>query len=202
FLKCLNVSYTKVPKTKFRHLDLQCSLFGNVFNYKAKNIQKYGYPVEVHEVGTDDGYVLDMQRIPHGPANERSYDALPVLILHGLGSSSAPYVILSNGIAYTLVNEGYDVWLGNFRCSFEDTRHVNYSHWQNKFWNFGLDEYGLSDTPAMIDHILQTTNRTQLTVISLSMSTLTTTALLAFKPEYNTKESCLHHCEHSSELNH
>uniref|UniRef100_T1ITJ7 Partial AB-hydrolase lipase domain-containing protein n=1 Tax=Strigamia maritima TaxID=126957 RepID=T1ITJ7_STRMM len=105
-----------------------------------EHIRKNGYPVEVHKISTDDDYILDVQRIPYGLTNNSRDDALPILILHGLLMSSTPYTYFSNKncfSAYTLANKGYDVWLGNFRSSFQYSDHIKYSQSQTKFWDFG-----------------------------------------------------------------
>ena len=55
-------------------------------------IAKDGYPVETHEVVTKDGYILEVHRIPFGknsPGRNRS----PVLLMHGILSSSADWVL-------------------------------------------------------------------------------------------------------------
>ena len=58
-------------------------------------IAKAGYPVETHTVQTEDCYILEMHRIPHGKDQSRN-PATPrpaVYLQHGLLSSSADWVI-------------------------------------------------------------------------------------------------------------
>lgn len=47
-----------------------------------------GYPVKIHEVITDDGYILHVHQIPSKKLNKR-----PVLVMHGIMSSAADYVV-------------------------------------------------------------------------------------------------------------
>jgi len=56
-------------------------------------IRKAGYPAESHVVMTEDGYLLTLHRIPGGN------DSLPVLLQHGLLSSSADWVLLGKNKA-------------------------------------------------------------------------------------------------------
>uniref|UniRef100_T1JAE6 Lipase n=1 Tax=Strigamia maritima TaxID=126957 RepID=T1JAE6_STRMM len=185
--KCENYTQLCYDNKQFKNVNNLIKIEKAATLSAAKHIRENGYPVEIHEVTTDDGYILSMQRIPHGLTNKRRDNAQPVLILHGLGSSSEPLTI---EFIYMLANKGYDVWLGNLRSSFENTRHIHYSQSQSKFWKFGLDEIGLIDTPAMIDYILNTTKQTQLSaVISMSLSTISTSIMLTVKPELNHKVS-------------
>jgi len=50
-------------------------------------IRKAGYPVETHTVQTEDGYLLTLYRIPR-------QNGAPVLLQHGLLTSSADFLIL------------------------------------------------------------------------------------------------------------
>ena len=50
-------------------------------------IQHRGYPVEVHHVISDDGYVLELHRIPSGHPSGR-----PVLLQHGILSTDAVWL--------------------------------------------------------------------------------------------------------------
>ncbi|XP_029161287.1 lysosomal acid lipase/cholesteryl ester hydrolase-like, partial [Nylanderia fulva] len=51
-------------------------------------IRRAGYPVEVHIIMTEDGYLLTLHRIPGGN------DSLPVLLQHGLFCTSVVWTIL------------------------------------------------------------------------------------------------------------
>ncbi len=59
-------------------------------------IIKEGYPAEVYTVVTDDCYILEMHRIPHGK-NEKNLNRTepkqPVFLQHGILSSSADWVM-------------------------------------------------------------------------------------------------------------
>ena len=55
-------------------------------------IAKDGYPVETHEVVTKDGYILELHRIPFGK-NSLGTNGSPVLLMHGILSSSADWVL-------------------------------------------------------------------------------------------------------------
>jgi len=46
-----------------------------------------GYPCEIHNITTEDGYILTVFRVPHGVKSQRP-NTKPVLLQHGFGSSS------------------------------------------------------------------------------------------------------------------
>lgn len=61
--------------------------------FKTQLIKKYGYPVESHDVITEDGYILTMQRIPSGKTFKADDHKTPVLLMHGLLVSAVDWVI-------------------------------------------------------------------------------------------------------------
>ncbi len=87
----------------------------------AKYVQ--GHDWANHEVHTDDGYILNLFRLlPEGVKHGTGYVAKgePVLIMHGMGNKSSNWLkhdpeAVDNSLPIRLVNEGYDVWLGNQR---------------------------------------------------------------------------------------
>lgn len=78
-------------------------------------IQKHGYPVELHEVITEDGYILNLYRIPNGLEKDQviSGNRSAILLVHGQGGSPQNFVALGkkHGLAYYLADRGFDVWL-------------------------------------------------------------------------------------------
>ncbi|XP_063628450.1 lipase 3-like [Cydia splendana] len=144
-------------------------------------IAKYGFPVETHEVVTEDGYILKMFRIPS--------DGPPVLVQHGLSGSADDYVVAGSesGIAYLLARDGYDVWLANSRGCKHSRRHITMKPSRGKFWDFSWHEVGYYDLPAMIDYALNVTGRDKLKYIGHSQGTTAFFVLGSERPEYMDK---------------
>lgn len=77
-----------------------------------------------------------------------------MLIGHGLFQCSGAFVLNEErSLAFTLINQGYDVWVGNNR-SIAGVDHVSLSHEDPEYWNWGLKELGIYDFAAMVDHVL------------------------------------------------
>ncbi|KAE8749153.1 hypothetical protein FOCC_FOCC004060, partial [Frankliniella occidentalis] len=129
----------------------------------AEILKSDGYPSEVHHVTTEDGYILQIDRIPR--------PGQPVVYLaNQLFSSAAAYLILGKGksIGFLLYDTGFDVWLGNFRGTNFSLTHQNMTSSDDNFWKFGWHEHGTLDNPAIIDYILSTSKQSSLTVADLS----------------------------------
>ena len=99
-----------------------------------------GYPVQTHHVTTQDGFILGIQRIPHG-RGEREFvlEAKPVVFLqHGLLADASNWIMEgpSTSLAYLLADQGFDVWLGNARGNDCSRRHVKYTPSQEEFWDW------------------------------------------------------------------
>ena len=128
-------------------------------------IRSHHYQVETHTVQTDDGYYLQLHRIPGR--------GKPVLLSHGMMGSSYCWVTSgSHSLAFILADAGYDVWLGNFRgtkysrshCSLDPDKHL-------AFWRFSLHELGVKDLAAMISNIAKISGHKKISFIGHSMGT-------------------------------
>ncbi|KFM74947.1 Gastric triacylglycerol lipase, partial [Stegodyphus mimosarum] len=152
-------------------------------------ISSKGYPVEDHYVQTKDGFILSMQRIPHGKVNKNTGPKDVVFLQHGLLSASSDWVINfpNQSLGFILADAGYDVWMGNVRGNTYSRRNVNYTPDRKEFWNFSFDEIAERDLPAMIDYILNSTGQKDLFYVGHSQGTTVAFALLSEKPEYNEK---------------
>ena len=55
-------------------------------------IARMGYPSETHTVVTEDCYILEMHRIPHGKGQTKA-NSKTILLVHGVLGSSADWVM-------------------------------------------------------------------------------------------------------------
>jgi len=155
-------------------------------------ITKYGYPCEVHNVVTPDGYILEMHRIPYGKNSPSRPNQTVVFIQHGLLSSSFSWVanaITGNVLPFILADEGYDVFLGNFRGNSYGLNHttLNSSAYNGPFWNFSVDEHGKYDVTTSMDYALNLTGQRNLIYIGQSMGTTAFFVAMSVRPDFNSK---------------
>ena len=104
-------------------------------------VTKYGYPIEDHKnIQTQDGYLLDIHRIPHGKDNVLETNKSVVFLQHGLISSSVDWINMGpeKSLGYLLADLGYDVWMGNARGTTWSRKHVTYDPNKDakEFWAF------------------------------------------------------------------
>ncbi|XP_040065897.1 gastric triacylglycerol lipase-like [Ixodes scapularis] len=149
-----------------------------------------GYPFERHHVTTDDGYVLEMHRLPGGrrPCTEPCHRE-PVLLMTGLGTDSASFVadFPDQSLGFLLADIGYDVWLANTRGNTFGKQHVNLSVKSKRFWDFSFHEHGIYDAPAQIDYVLKERQLSCLLYVGISQGTLMFFVMMSERPEYNAK---------------
>lgn len=62
--------------------------------FQHELIAKYGYPAEIHRLTTDDGYILEMHRIPGSPRSPPARGKRVVYLQHGLLDSSACWILM------------------------------------------------------------------------------------------------------------
>ncbi|XP_051795019.1 gastric triacylglycerol lipase [Acanthochromis polyacanthus] len=151
-------------------------------------IWRWGYPAEEHQVLTEDGYILTVNRIPHG-LKQNAGPRPAVLLQHGLLAAGSNWITnLPNcSLGYVLADAGYDVWMGNSRGNTWSRKHRRLSPLEEEFWRFSHDEMALKDLPAVVDYILKMTQQQQIFYIGHSQGT--TIAFIAFStlPELASK---------------
>eukprot|EP00058_Branchiostoma_floridae_P024848 XP_002610338.1 hypothetical protein BRAFLDRAFT_72470 [Branchiostoma floridae] len=138
-------------------------------------ITSKGYPCEDHYVTTDDGFILNMQRIPHGLGNGNNTAPRPIVFLqHGLLGSSTQWIenLVNESLGFILADAGFEVWLGNIRGNTYSRRHVKLKPSQEQFWAWSWDEMARYDLPKMLTHALSVTNQTQLYYVGHSQGTM------------------------------
>ncbi|ODM90296.1 Lipase 3 [Orchesella cincta] len=153
-------------------------------------IEAQGYPSETHQVTTEDGYILELHRIPHGLNSQRNVSRPPMIVFHGHWRTSADWVInqpKEDALGFVLSDRGYDVWLANERGNGYSMRHISLTPSDPKFWDFSIDEIGLYDVPAIIDYVLKQTGYKKLHYTAYSLGGAELLVALSKRPEYNEK---------------
>ncbi|KAK5113415.1 hypothetical protein LTR62_003515 [Meristemomyces frigidus] len=158
----------------------------------------YGYYAEEHIVQTGDGYLLGLhrlgwrrgeedQRVNSGPDSLRKK---VVYLHHGLMMNSEVWVCLTEKercLPFMLVEQGYDVWLGNNRGNKYSKKNLHHAPTSTAFWNFSMDQFAFHDIPDSINYILTTTSQPSLSYIGFSQGTAQAFATLSIHPTLNTK---------------
>ncbi|CAG5041729.1 unnamed protein product [Parnassius apollo] len=147
---------------------------------------KYRYPSEEHTVITEDGYVLKVFRILSKcrTVSER----LPIILMHGLFDSSDLWILSGprTGLAYILANNCYDVWVPNHRGNRYSRKHLTLDPNKDiEYWNFSFDEHGYFDIPAIINYVIEVTNKSKLFYVGHSQGTTDYYVAMSLRPEYN-----------------
>ncbi|PHZ14919.1 alpha/beta-hydrolase [Rhizopus microsporus ATCC 52813] len=149
--------------------------------------EKWGYISEKHEVVTEDGYIIIMYRLYRKGCKP---SGMPVLIGHGLFQCSGAFVLNEEkSIAFTLADEGYDVWVGNNRA-IAGYDHISLSYKDPEYWDWGLKELGIYDFKAMLDHVREYSGYSRVAYIGHSQGNAQAFIGLSLCPEIANKLSC------------
>ncbi|KAJ3116862.1 Cytoplasmic GTPase/eEF2-like protein (ribosomal biogenesis) [Physocladia obscura] len=159
-------------------------------------IEAAGYKCQTYSVTTNDGFVLQLDRILPGsktPA-ELVPQSLkpPVILMHGLFQSGGVWVTSGQkSFAFYLVENNYDVWVANNRvCCFEaPTQHISLSASDPEFWNWSLDELAQYDIPAIIEGVRRFTGWSKVGYVGHSQGNAQMFLALSLNPLLNEKLS-------------
>lgn len=87
-------SKLRVVRISVVSMNLNVIQINGINFFQPELIKKYKYDVEVHEVITSDGYILQMHRITGGPKSPPRKGKTPVFLMHGVLDSSAAWVVM------------------------------------------------------------------------------------------------------------
>lgn len=138
----------------------------NLSTYYKTFMQNHGYKLEVHEVTTDDGYILSLWHLlPRIKTTKVAY------FQHGLADTAWCFFQLdSKSLPFTLMAEGYDVWLGNNRGNNFSLKHKTKdpNNINSGFFDFTMDDTVKYDLTSTIKYIKSKTGGKKMTYIAHS----------------------------------
>ncbi|KAF7315223.1 Triacylglycerol lipase [Mycena indigotica] len=155
----------------------------------------YGYTHEEHVVLTKDGYLLGLHRLPSKKGQQKASPGTatgnPVVYLHhGLLMNSEVWVCLTaaeRSLPFVLVEQGFDVWLGNNRGNKYSKKSIHHGPNSSKFWDYSIDDFAWHDIPDSINYILDCTKAKTLSYVGFSQGTAQAFAALSIHPQLNEK---------------
>lgn len=121
------------------------------------------YIVNSFDIQTEDGYILQVFRLQLYPQwlwlqSEKLQKNInrPVLLQHGQADSSDSWFLnkKDGSIGFYLLEQGFDLWIGNNRGNKYSKRHVNETISDSDFFNYSFDEMALYDLPAVYNKIV------------------------------------------------
>ena len=152
--------------------------------YYKEYIESFGHKLEEHQVTTEDGYILTLWHLsPNSSLNKNKV----VYFQHGFTCTAWVFFQMEkNSLPFLLVEQGYDVWLGNSRGTIFSLDHIskNYKKANGDYWDFSMDENVIYDLPASIEYVKQVTGATKINYIGHSQGTTIFFMLYMHNPSY------------------
>jgi lysosomal acid lipase/cholesteryl ester hydrolase len=136
--------------------------------------QVSGISLETHRTITPDGFEIILHRCSlQQPSSLTPSSLPPVLLVHGLMQDAESFLCGgSTSLVFSLLHAGYDVWIGNNRGTKYSSNHLKYERTKRDYWDYSIDDLALYDVPTMIQHVLHTTQYSQLTYIGFSQGSV------------------------------
>lgn len=144
-----------------------------------------GYNVSTHWVKTQDNFINKMFRITKG---EQTSQKPSVLLVHGIIASGEIWIVneKEKAQAFILAEEGYDVWVANFRGNMHSQLHENLDPLKDKsYWDqpapVAASQY---DMIAFIDYAKFHSGVKKITIICHSQGSQMTLNLMVSHSAY------------------
>nr|KYP41015.1 Triacylglycerol lipase 2 [Cajanus cajan] len=146
------------------------------FGICASSVIVHGYKCQEHEVTTNDGYILSLQRIPEGRGGGGGASGTrkqPVIIQHGVLVDGMTWLLNppEQDLPLILADNGFDVWIANTRGTRYSRRHISLDPSSPAFWNWSWDELVSYDLPAVFDYVFSQTGH-KINYVGHSLGTL------------------------------
>ncbi|CAG9815304.1 unnamed protein product [Phaedon cochleariae] len=146
-------------------------------------LRRWGCHAAEYNVTTKDGYQISIIRA--WPTHITQ--PIPIVMGHGIYMNSLGFISMFNKtIAYNLIQEGYDVYLINFRGTLFSTGHTNMTQSDYDYWMYSFHEMGICSTLTALDLVARISGKPKSIYIGYSMGT---TAMFVYSTLYPTEAS-------------
>ena len=147
--------------------------------YYKDYIKQYGYELEENPVTTEDGFILSVWHLQPKKPNGKV-----VFLQHGLADTAWTFFQLKHkSLPFFLLQEGYDLWLGNIRGNIFSSKHAT-KKIKADYNNFTIDEFVKYDLPTMVDYVKSRTGVKKLSYIAHSQGSTMFFMLTMHNPSY------------------
>ncbi|XP_027357180.1 triacylglycerol lipase 2-like [Abrus precatorius] len=141
----------------------------------VSSVTVQGYTCQEHEVTTQDGYILSLQRIPEGRGEVigRGIKKQPVIIQHGVLVDGMSWLLNppEQNLPSILADNGFDVWIANARGTRYSHRHTSLDPSSQAYWDWSWDEMVTYDLPAIFYYVSTQTGQ-KINYVGHSLGTL------------------------------
>ncbi|GMR46864.1 hypothetical protein PMAYCL1PPCAC_17059, partial [Pristionchus mayeri] len=166
-------SFSLDPEASMTVVRISQWIFSKVIKFKDVIIKYWGYPIEKFDIFTNDGFILDLYRIPHGrneTARLPSSSSTPLLLVPGLFASASAFLLNppESSPGMYLADAGFDVFIMSNRGTRYGMRHTRLAPSDRDFWKFTIDDYANGDLPVVIDRVLAISGQHSLNLIAHS----------------------------------
>ncbi|XP_027940836.1 triacylglycerol lipase 2 isoform X2 [Vigna unguiculata] len=141
----------------------------------SSSVIVHGYECQEHQVTTNDGFILSLQRIPEGRGKSSGGRTRkqPVIIQHGVLVDGMTWLLNcpEQDLPLILADNGFDVWIANSRGTRFSRRHISLDPSSPAFWNWSWDELVSYDLPAIFSYVFSQTGQ-KINYVGHSLGTL------------------------------
>ncbi|KAL1497782.1 hypothetical protein ABEB36_008680 [Hypothenemus hampei] len=156
----------------------KCWFDPDVYADPVQRALNHGFLLKKHNVRTEDGWILTLFRLKN---LKHSGQKNVIFLQHGLAADATCFMANgNNSLAFILAEEGYDVWMGNYRGT-EFSSHQTLTPLNKKYWDFSLTELSI-DLAAVIQFVHTKTKR-KILYIGHSMGGTGGVIYLSTRPE-------------------
>jgi pimeloyl-ACP methyl ester carboxylesterase len=161
---------------------LALSISVDLDTYYKEYIYSFGYTLEENQVTTSDGYILSIWHLtPKNPNGK------VVFLQHGLADTAWTFFLLNEkSIPFILLEEGFDVWLGNTRGNIFSHGHVSKDPYDlnSGYDYYTIDDFVQFDLISTINFIKEKTGVEKMSYIGHSQGTTMFFMLVMHNPSF------------------